>query len=231
MPIARIGDKVIHYVHVPKCAGQAVETYMEERFGAMGFLDNAYGSPNRRPPHWSRTSPQHADAATMQKLFPPGFFDARFAVVRHPASRIKSSYDYERKMGRIRPGQSFAGWLGSLPAERHRDRFARDNHVRPMTEMVPEDTDVFRLEDGFDALVKWFDDLAGDQAPPRKIPKGHSTDDLPRIGGRLQRSLGRWLDKGPGVLDPALCKTIHSLYCEDYERFGYGIFDPLEHKA
>lgn len=229
MPIARIDDRLVHFAHVPKCAGTAVEEYMAARFGPLAFLDRSHRSHPWQT--WSRTSPQHVEAAALAQLFPPGFFAASFAVVRHPAVRLLSSYGYERRRARVPPGRDFFAWLRWQSRKRARDPHALDNHVRPMADIVPEAAVVFRLEDGLDRVVEWLDAVTGDKAGPRTIAAVHATETIPqRPRRRRARLLGRLLDRPVPVLDEAICRAVHAAYRQDYDRFGYGVLDPLSEK-
>ena len=95
MPLVMTPAGPILFVHVPKCAGTSVEAYLTSVFGPLAFHDPQF---NRVPEsaRWSRTSPQHADAATLDRLFPPGFLRASFAIVRHPVDRIVSVFRFQR---------------------------------------------------------------------------------------------------------------------------------------
>lgn len=104
MPIVRVGDQLVYFAHVPKCAGTSVEEYLAARFGPLAFLDRAYPDRDGRDSAWNRTSPQHIDVATFERLFPADLFAASFTVVRHPANRLLSSYRFERRLVHVPPG-------------------------------------------------------------------------------------------------------------------------------
>lgn len=228
MPIVRIGTDLVYYAHVPKCAGSSVEAYLAERFGPLAFLHKPHYT---RPPalRWSATSPQHIAVTDLDILFPPGFFRASFAVVRHPARRILSAYAYHQDRRRIALWTPFDRWLAQVSRGRDRAPFVYDNHPRPMADLVPEDAAVFRLEDGLDPLVDWLDGIAGDRGGPRRIEASNTQDDGWRTPKKpWKRWLKARLRARPPVLDEAFCRKIHALYEVDYDRFGYGIYDPLE---
>ncbi|MGV6848817.1 MAG: sulfotransferase family 2 domain-containing protein [Marinibacterium sp.] len=207
MPIARVAGKLIHFAHVPRCAGTSVELYLERRFGPLAFRDPAFGDGAGR---WSRTSPQHIAAADLARLFPEGFFDASFAVVRHPAARLQSVYLFQRDIeGRIGRTVSFAAWLKQVAGAP--ERF--DNHARPMDDLVPQGATFFRFEEGLDRLVDWLDQKAGATAPDLVFPKknGYAT--------RMA-----WAGRAPGPvprLTPAAADRIAGTYGRDFDRFGY----------
>lgn len=214
MPIVRAGPELIYFAHVPKCAGTAVESYLTERFGPPAFLDRRH---NDRPPRrrWTRSSPQHVTRAHLDRLFPPGFFDAAFAVLRHPLDRIVSAYLFALEVEEtVAAGTSFGAWLEAAQAARRRAPFAFDNHVRPMDDFVPRvpDAALFRLEDGLAPVVAWLDARAGGAQGPREMPRLQH-----RSSWRVRKRLApRDFRASPG--ERAL---VAGLYAVDFARFGY----------
>ena len=121
MPFFRAGPGIYFFAHVPKCAGSSVEDYLRDRFGRPGFVDNRFV---QRPEaeRWTRTSPQHADWATVERLFGPDFFDGAFAVVRHPLSRAVSAYHFQVEVEKTAPaGIGFGDWLQEMRARQARE--------------------------------------------------------------------------------------------------------------
>lgn len=208
MPIFKADGRLIYYAHVPKCGGSAVNWYLRERFGPLAFHDDGHtGQPERS--RWSRSSPQHIDRASLARLFPPGFFDAVFTIVRHPVSRLTSAYHFQADVeGTIPAGTGFSDWLADLEDRAAEDPFVFDNHVRPMAEIVPEGAQVFHMEHGLDGLVAWFDALTGTASGPRAVPrlnaKGRHTGDTSKAA--------------PSAGDIARIAALHAV---DFDRFGY----------
>ena len=165
MPLVRIQDKLVYFAHIPRCAGSAVENYLTARFGPLAFMDRRYFlTPTDE--RWSQTSPQHIDRSTFSRLFPPSFIDASFAVVRHPAQRLRSIFVRHRDIERNIPADAdFDDWITQLPLP----GFALDNHTRPMTDFIPEGAVVFALEQGLDPLIAWLDNLSGNTDGPRHV--------------------------------------------------------------
>lgn len=208
MPLFKANDKLVFYAHVPKCGGSAVRWYLGARFGPIAFHDDRI---TRIPPagRWSRTSPQHIDRTSLARLFPPGFFDAVFTIVRHPLARLVSVYHFQREVECSVPAAvTFSEWLEDLPERRAEDPFLYDNHARPMSEIVPDGAQVFHMEHGLDGLVTWLDDLTGSAAGPRAVPrfneKGRFTGDSVKVV--------------PTAADIA---RVADLYAADFRRFGY----------
>lgn len=208
MPIVRAGPLLVYFAHVPKCGGSAIESYLAARFGRIAMLDTRHHA-NTADKRWSRTSPQHISLAVCGKLFPEGFFDHSFAVVRHPVSRLISAYHFQREIEQLPSARAgFSEWLQALPEMMEEDPFVFDNHTRPMVELVPETAKIFHLEHGLDALVPWFDAITGRKDAPRAL--------RPTNERKGRKSNGA--DVSPSADDMAL---IEELYGADFDRFGY----------
>jgi hypothetical protein len=180
----------------------------------VGFLDNRHRLHDPAT-LWTRTSPQHADWASLTRLLPPAMLDAVFAVVRHPVARLASAFQYQRDVeGTVAPETGFSAWLEGLAAP-GADPFAYDNHARPQADFMPEDCAVFHLEHGLDAIIPWLDALAGDAAGPRAI--AHVRPGRGRAGGPAGAPVR------PTPADRALIAHLHAA---DFARFGYRPEDP-----
>lgn len=213
MPLTRLPDgRLLLFAHVPKCAGTSVEHYLEAAFGPLALLDRKFTAlPEGR--RWSKTSPQHADAETLARLFPPGFLAASFALVRHPVARMVSVFRWQRDIeGTIAPETPFVDWLASL-TERPRRRWTYDNHVRPMAEMVPGDATVFRMEDGWDPVIDWLQALAG---PGQILPRRMMTRNILDQRLAFEKRTAPPVHPGPDAL-----ALIAQTFAADFARFGY----------
>lgn len=211
MPLVWLGDNLVCFVHVPKCAGTAVTHYLAQQFGPLALHDPQF-SGLAADTRWSRTSPQHIDAQTYARLFPPGFLNGSFAVVRHPVDRLVSVFHFQRDIeGRIAVECSLEAWVDSLSPDM--DHWMFDNHTRPMTEMVPEQTVTFQLEAGLASLVGWLQQMSGLQTPlPTKIPLRNVLAQRLKFVGKPAVSRG---------VSATVRAKIERLYAADFERFGY----------
>ena len=185
MPIATISAKLVYFAHVPRCGGTSVENYLRGRFGPLALLDRQFiADPLLRT--WCRSSPQHMEVAVLDRLIPPAFFAATFALVRHPADRLASVFRFQRDIERtIDPATGFTTWLDGLPKRLAEDPFHLDNHLRPMTDLVPANAVIFRLENGMEPVLTWIDELAGDTRGARKMPTANSHADRLALALRL----------------------------------------------
>ncbi len=219
MPIVQIDHKLVYFAHVPRCAGSSVENYLHGRFGTLGFLDRGY---LQTPPDqlWNKSSPQHVTLAALDRLMPPEFFAARFAVVRHPALRLRSVFLYQRDIEETLSAElDFSAWLRKLPSQRQQDPFLFDNHLRPISDFVPQDARIFRLEEGLEPLVRWLDKQAGGSSPRR----------LEHINSHSARI--KTLEKTPRGAFPEFTARdlafIRGMDAPDFDRFGYSAALPL----
>ena len=209
MPLFRTEQKLVYYAHVPKCGGSAIASYLQDRFGTLGLYDNAFHKKRHEGTNWTRTSPQHVDAAVLRTILPTALVDEMFAVVRHPVPRTVSTFHFQQEVeGRIAEGVSFAEWLRELEASGF-GLYDYDNHVLPMNRLVPEGAQVFYLEHGLDALVAWLDHLAGGQTGPRVIMPQNARGALTGVKAAKV------------VPTPEDVARIGRIYAEDFARFDY----------
>ena len=131
------------------------------RFKTVGFYDpDMHQTPPAR--RWSRTSPQHVDWASLQRLLPAELLDEVFTVVRHPVSRIVSAYHFQVEVEKaVAPDTSLSDWLAAQARAFEADPFTIDNHFRPQVDFIPEGgCRVFHLEHGLEAIVPYLDGIA-----------------------------------------------------------------------
>ena len=219
MPILRCDGRLIYFAHVPKCAGTAIEQYLADHCGPLALLDPAFSNLPAEA-RWSVTSPQHVDAPSLARLFPAGFFDTAFAVVRHPVVRLASVYQFQRDIeGRIPQGLGFARWLTGLAAGREALHRRYDGHTRPMDAFVPEGATVFRLEEGLEPLVAWLRVMLPERELPDLIPARNVLNARLTFLGQSQR---------PPRITKKAQDMIRQLYARDFERFVYHPAEPRQ---
>lgn len=203
MPILKIREKNVCFIHIPKTGGETVERYLAQ-VGRLGFFW----------PKMDQTlfqcTPQHFDAEMMARLFPNNYFDYRFAVVRHPLDRVLSEYKM-RVRGRFLEGKkipSFEAWfLPILAAMKSKPRIL-DNHMNQQFKFVDETTKVFKFEDGIiENLKQVQQDLGVEFDFSKNIHRQSSPNEI--------------------VIDLSdeMILTIADLYAEDFEKFGYRMED------
>ena len=216
MPLYRVNDRIILFMHIPKTGGTSVDRWLSEQGPAM--------MSRADPPDWLPCPPQHLHARALARLVPPDMPDFSFAVVRHPEDRLISEFFYRHhaRTRRIWPllrrrrfanldqdrlSRYFAVWFRHVLARYRRDPFACSNHLRPQCAFTDwPGLKVYRLEDG---LMPVFADLAratGIAAP--ELP--------PRENASGRRSF---------AIDPATRALIRDVYAADFAAFYPG--EPL----
>lgn len=202
-----------------------MEKYLEGRLGEVSFFDKNYLRIDKSM-RWNKTSPQHIDARSLKRLFADSFFDYKFAVVRHPAIRLRSAYNYAFRIGAVKH-ISFLNWLKHMNYVRASNPFARDNHAAPMSSLVPDGCTVFRIEDGTTQIMSYIDSILESSDGGHAFP--HINRDEPIKERRAVDVLLSQLT-GAGRVDELtekMCRVCYEVYGEDYEKFGYGWRDPL----
>mgnify|MGYP002623369837 CR=1 FL=1 len=199
MPIFRLGQKTVLFLHIPKAGGTSIETWLSAHSGESFRL-------SRKTPLLPCV-PQHFHGELIDLLFAPGFFDYSFCVTRNPFRRLLSEYNYRmshrKRRERIFPTPDFATWVRRTFRRYRRDPFVYSNHIRPQSEFRIDGTEVFRLEDGLQALQARLVELTG-VGLPEAIPEAN-------------RSAIRETN-----IDPKIVGEIYEFYRDDFRTFGYG---------
>lgn len=204
MPLVLDRGRALFFAHVPKTGGTSVEDYLVQRFGRLGMVD----VNKRRGVRGTGliTPATHLAAIDLAELLPPGL-DWSFALVRDPLDRIQSEYRYQTGVSRM-SRMGFSTWLETVLRAAEAEPRVYENHLRPQVDLIPEDAEIFRLEDGFDALIARLDAVVGEARPDLTIPHMNKRP------------------KAPLALTRSDVARIASFYAADYARLGYAVPDP-----
>ena len=196
--------KLIYFIHIPKCAGTSIEEFFINNHIQPSFLDKKF---NNNKINWNRSSPQHIHAETFDNLFSDNFFDFVFTFTRHPIKRLISAYTFNHTKGKINEKWDINELVSHL-ADSVFEPNCSDNHFLPMTHFVSKkyNPKIFKLENGFDEFMSWFEKASGLHIPHRNIEK---TNVSPMIDPKLK------------ALSSKSVELIHNIYHEDFVRFGY----------
>lgn len=209
MPGYLIDGKRVLFAHVPKCGGSSVEAALRAE-GREFLYDRHY---HNDPDRFSACSAQHLHHAVLARLFPPGFFEFSFSLVRHPVDRAVSEFRFRRGMKprsrRVtRPGRlgsepdAFEPWVDYMTLGAARHPYLFDNHARPQADFIGPETAVFRLEDGLGPVFAALSAALGRPvAPParrRQVSKADPVEVTARARARLE-----------------------AFYADDFAMFGY----------
>lgn len=161
MPLARIGDTLIYFAHIPKTGGGSIVQYLESK-GQV-----ALNHPMRLK--WSATTVQHMDAKVHERYVPTNFYDFSFAVLRDPLARLMSEFRYQRS--RMETTLEFGDWAELMLQTVRLDPYCWDNHIRPQTDFLAPKTHLFRFEEGLEHVFDWIDEVSNTPASPRDSRK------------------------------------------------------------
>ena len=150
MPLFTRKDINILFVHIPKTAGM----YVYENFYKRGFkMQEPLG--------------RIVDGVTIQHVLAKQAFEIyknyniakSFCIVRHPIHRLVSECNYHGTYGS--EINSCAKKIFEL--YRNNSSSYRDNHIRPQSDFINEQTVYFKYENGVDtAINKFFADIDGE---------------------------------------------------------------------
>lgn len=209
MPLYRLDDRLVLFVHIPKTGGTTVESWLS-KLGPEALKDHRKGEG-------LLTAPQHIHTALMERIMPADFYDDAFCIVRDPLERLLSEYRYRtaqrtRHRARLdwgarreasRLSKDFARWTRKQLSRARLTPTTGSNHIRPQSDFLGiAKCRVYRVEDGLDTIMA---DLAArwDVPPPSLIPHENATRKI------------------PFEIDLATRRRIDAFYAEDFERLGY----------
>ena len=230
MPIIRTPQALALFVHIPKCGGSSVELALQQAGVPLAFLDQRFGLHATDP--WYRSSPQHISRADRDTLFPGGFFDAEFAIVRDPVARFLSAFNHHRRA--IGPLTPFSRFLSRMErrVRQNGDHFGYryDNHFLPAHRFIGERTQLLRLEDGLPAAMERIARIVGVDLPysPQDNVRSYAYS---RTGSAPRQVLKRIFAKdSPRTeeLTPQLRARIAALYAQDYRLYEERLAEPYQ---
>jgi hypothetical protein len=191
MPLYRINEKLILFVHIPKTGGSSLENELGNA-GKVCFLEK---------PEFFPAPAQHLHFEILNTLFPSDFYDRGFAVCRNPYTRLISEYRHQVVRGRL--GQlSFDRWVRQVLHKYQRNSFLHHNHIRPQVEFVSDAIEVFRFEEGLEKAFQRICEYCG-VSVERVIPQ-------------IKR-----YEKSVIQIKSSTLMKIKSFYKEDFGQFGY----------
>ena len=188
MPIARVNDKILFFVHIPKTGGTSVEEYLQR----IGHICLA----GKNTQHYSKATPKHMERQTFEQFVPAEFYDHGFTIIRDPLQRMKSEFGHQRNqmagrsgaalLARILPRRrrqglgtriarsladgNFDAWVPAMFEGYQNDPYFRDNHIRPQADFVANGHEVFRFEGGLDQVLSWINERCGVNEATAAVP-------------------------------------------------------------
>lgn len=155
MPIFEQGNTKVLFIHIPKTGGSSIENMLKQQV-TMTFF-----SPT--PPSGLKICPQHLQINDFKILFGCEKWSWIFSVVRDPYDRIESEYHWKTDAHFKKSGNrlNFSQWVINQLNAAKKNPFALDNHLRPQTDFISSNVEIFKYEDGLheitSELEKYFD--------------------------------------------------------------------------
>ena len=211
MPIITIRERMIHFAHVPKCAGTSVTTYLKNVSDSISFVDPRHFTHDKST-LWNKSSPQHIDGLSLSRLFPQrNFFNGWFAVVRNPIDRFISAFNFQITVAKSISGEAdINDFAKSLNYQTITTTGFFDNHFMPMTHFFLPNTNytVVKVENGLHHLTSWFENEI----------LGYRTEFLIEGDTDTQNNL---LNKEKYSLLEDTVLHLKEIYSNDYKAFDY----------
>jgi hypothetical protein len=209
MPIYSKEGAHFLFIHIPKTGGTTIEAVFRKAGFEEHFRTRAAESVN----HVMRCTPQHFHARLLESLLHLGKFRGIFTVVRNPYRRMQSEFAMRHRDPSKNNPQNVCAWIERVTQQQKQRPFLNDNHIRPQAEFLVPGCEVFKLEDGFEAI---FDGLH------RKFGLSLPYDKNHRAMSSEKRSGYRSADVS---LTSKAIDVIDSFYkrdftCFDYQRLG-----------
>ncbi len=202
MPLISANGRSVFFAHIPKTGGSSVEEYLVRRFGGpLSLIDR-----NKREGVRGTgliTPLTHVAAIDLREMLPPNL-DFGFTVVRDPIARMQSEYRYQTGVSRM-SRLSFSTWLRIMMIAVRIEPRIYENHIRPQIDLIPENTEIFLLEGGFDSLIQRLDEVTGSTAPDQNVR---------HLLKRERKDI---------ALHRQDVELLASFYADDFERFGYDL--------
>ncbi|PIE11566.1 MAG: hypothetical protein CSA70_10970 [Rhodobacterales bacterium] len=155
MPLARLDQTLLWFVHIPKTGGSSVEEYLADKGSLALRYTSALGG--------AACTPQHMHADLYTRLIRPGFYDHGFTILRDPLERLISEYRHgQRRVAKREavPLPGFGRWVERTLRRYNDNPYLLDNHIRPQIEFLTPGLRLFRFEEGLDPVFDWIDGIA-----------------------------------------------------------------------
>jgi hypothetical protein len=203
MPIYRIRDRNVLFIHVPKTGGTSIEAFLE---GLGPSALHNQGHKLLRPYREALFAPslamQHFHADLLEAMFPSGFFDYAFMVVRNPVDRFASEYRHSVALNRLDSRLPVNLWSHLVLTVAGLAPSLSNNHYRPQAEFQCFGAEVFRFESGIPAILDQLAERLG-VPPPHLTPHEKRSPDV------------------DVRLSPQIVARLARVYARDFQIFGY----------
>lgn len=214
MPLYRIGEKSVLFIHIPKTGGTSIESWLCEQGSQALYI------PGK--PDWLPCPPQHFHASILKQLISEDYVDYAFTITRHPIDRFLSEFFYQIQLSpkKFRPSWHvkkkpvlsarpqelacyFRNWTADVFSRYRANQFAHANHIRLQSHFIDyEKLNVFRFEQSFLEIFKQLSIDLGVNCPSCRVAE--------KVSKRVS------FDMPDRTLE-----QIESFYEEDFQRLNY----------
>ncbi len=154
MPIFKINNKTVLFIHIPKTAGTSVEKLLSD-YGQMSFYQTAI-------PGGLKTTPQHLSKHDIDLLLGDLVsYDETFTIVRNPVDRLSSEYYFRTKsiLRTFNKRPDFSTWAINQFRIFKKNKFHLDSHLRPMNHFIDDSVKIFKYETQLEKLHDWISNV------------------------------------------------------------------------
>tara|TARA_B100000242_G_C42907092_1_gene420629 strand:- start:58 stop:660 length:603 start_codon:yes stop_codon:yes gene_type:complete len=154
MPIFSKQNKIILFIHIPKCGGSSISRIFQQNNWDVSF---SLQGKNISEIQYLKSSPQHYHGEIIKNIFNISKFNKTFTIVRNPFNRLKSEY-YWQLNNKISTNITPEDWLNNVIEKYSQNKYIFDNHIRPQNEFILEQVNIFKLEEGLKKVYEYIFD-------------------------------------------------------------------------
>ena len=206
MPLYSRRDNRILFIHIPKTAGSSITSAFRKACYVVQYLNEPArtGTRDKKP-----CNPQHYHAELIKEKILPECkwfdFTYQFAITREPLQRLFSEFDWRlphhKSQNKNKYYTQFEQWALHMLEERKHNPYVGDNHMRPQSEFIMPDVDVFDISE-----------LALLQAHLNK----YGIHNIPRVNVTAKQPRPQTYQASNKFID-----AFYDAYLVDYEQLGY----------
>ena len=199
MPIFKINNKTVLFIHIPKTAGTSVERLLSN-YGQMSLYQIAI-------PSGLKTTPQHLTKHAIDLIFENLVtYDRSFAIVRNPVDRLISEYFFRTKimLKTYNRRPDFSTWAINQMVTFKKNKFHLDSHLRPMNHFIDDSVKVFKYETELPSMHSWL----------QKILELKELNHLPHRNKSTKETV---------IISNECKELILDTYKTDFSKFNYSV--------
>lgn len=234
MPFLNINDKTVFFCHIPKSGGTSIYRMLESKGYNFSFVNGDWFSSKNK---WSKTSPQHIITKDLEILNINNLIDVSFSLIRNPIQRFASAFTHNKLGGSIPFYKSMYSFLKELQNADDEFHYKYDNHFRPSTDFIFDKTHIFKLENNFEGLDLFLEQISGLNRKNYKMPHANKRsfsikDNALKVCDKTGKPL--WFEyfkmylksyqiKKHYEITNLEKKLIKDIYFKDFDKFQYKI--------